>query len=269
MSLEDELPKNLCNDCTRLLQVFYTFRIQVAKNEEEFKKILEPNIKTEIEIKPKSEHMQDIASDVQADNYFNFQDDSIDEHLKDEPQIGYVCEYCQETFIKETKFLKHLASHDIKNVEDFDSPICSKSYNTQSLLGDHRCEICNSIFGTAQLLLEHTEGHIKTEVEKHEEKFQCPDCELSFPKRRSLAMHKKKHKSNKNIGKSEFVCDVCDKRFALKNLLRRHVKLHSNVRPFKCKKCPKRYSRQDQLREHMNKHEGNKRNICTYCNKGL
>ncbi|KAJ0176255.1 hypothetical protein K1T71_008429 [Dendrolimus kikuchii] len=278
VSLEDELPKNLCNDCTRLLQVFYTFRIQVARNEEEFKRILEANIKTELEIKPKAEEdIHDVGSQAQTDDYFNFQDDSIDDYLKDEPQMGYICEFCPKTFIKETKFLKHLASHDVINVEAFSCPVCSQSFNTQLLLDEHftkhlnqhKCEICNLIFGTEQLLLEHTEGHIKAEVEKQEETFQCPDCELSFPKRRSLAMHKKKHKSNKNAGKNVFVCDVCDKSFALKNLLRRHMKLHSNVRPFKCKKCPKRYSRQDQLREHMNKHDGNKTNVCSYCNKAF
>jgi uncharacterized Zn-finger protein len=134
------------------------------------------------------------------------------------------------------------------------------------------CNICLLNFDTENLLMEHMKIHsdvdIKSEVIEEESVFKCSDCNMTFSKLRSLAMHKKKHKNNKEKSAEKFQCDICSKEFRLKALLRRHVKVHSTYRPFSCSICPKRYTRDDQLQDHMRTHSNMKPNVCSYCNKG-
>eukprot|EP01083_Nonionella_stella_P050556 134461_1 len=72
-------------------------------------------------------------------------------------------------------------------------------------------------------------------------KFQCDDCPEYFPVSSMLLLHKRSHK------KIEFGCEICGKCFKGKHLLKKHLLVHTDVRPVKCDVCNKTYSSLGQL----------------------
>lgn len=269
VSKEDGLPQKLCEECARILQLIYTFRIQAEKAQEEFQKLLQNAIKTEpLEVTPKTEN---------DDNYLHSFDDidinHDDQKTEDIEENKFTCSKCNKTFLKEKKFLKHLQMHE----SPLQCTICNKPYHNQASLDkhlakhnkDYLCLVCNMNFQTESQLFEHsTTEHnkikIKLENEAQEILLQCPDCDLTFTKQRSLSMHRRRHKNKNN----EFICDTCGKTFSMKHQLKRHVVLHSDVKPHVCTKCSKSYARKDQLVHHMHSHKDSKPYECSYCKKG-
>ncbi|CAH0686404.1 unnamed protein product [Spodoptera exigua] len=270
VSKEDGLPQNLCDDCVKVLQVAYTFRSQVIKSQEELKKILQTNIKTEpLDVSLKTEDNVPDYFDTFDD--FNFDHDISKTELE---SIIYTCNKCSKQFTKHNKYLKHLAAHENLSLE---CSICRKLFGNQALLDKHKakhektmCLICNKQFEKETKLLEHmvehTEGFdIKVEGEVRVNMLRCNECNITFTKARSLASHMKKHKNKDK--QTEFVCDNCGKTFLKKCILKRHLSMHE--KKHKCDECPKSFGRRDQLVAHTYSHKDKKPYVCSYCKKGF
>ena len=60
-------------------------------------------------------------------------------------------------------------------------------------------------------------------------------------------------------------CDVCSKEFASLNALRRHSKIHLEVKPYCCKYCDKRFPEYSYLKKHMRRHTGERPYMCNLC----
>lgn len=269
MSKEDGLPQKLCDECANILQLAYEFRNKAERAQDEYKRLLQSQIKKELsELEPKMENEHDYFEDDFAIN----EDFSKTEDVEEK---NYMCNKCNKTFLKEKKFLKHLQIHE----SPLQCTVCNKSYQNQASLEKHiakhknqTCAVCSQNFDTELLLLQHMSEHpdykieVKVENEAHETLLQCPDCDLTFNKQRSLSMHMRRHKNKNN--KKEFICDACGKVFNMKYQLKRHVVLHSEVKPHRCTKCSKTYARKDQLVHHMHTHKDSKPYVCSYCKKG-
>ncbi|KAJ8719446.1 hypothetical protein PYW08_011621 [Mythimna loreyi] len=275
VSKEDGLPQKLCDDCVKVLQLTYSFRKQATKAQDEFKKLLERNVKTEPqEVDLKTENDHDYFANYED---FNFNPDFSKNEIEDKE---YTCSKCNKQFTKEKKYLKHLEAHENLSLE---CDICKKLYSSQALLDKHRAKhvenMCfvgdQSLSSDTQLMqkniqilniAEQEEIEVKTE-ETPLDILQCAHCRLTFTKQRSLSMHMRKHRNVKT--KKEFICDTCGKTFTMKHLLKRHVVMHSKVKPHKCEKCSKTYARRDQLISHMYSHKEHKPYVCEYCKKSF
>lgn len=58
-------------------------------------------------------------------------------------------------------------------------------------------------------------------------------------------------------------CDVCHKKYASKDVLRKHRKIHN--KKYKCAKCDKGFDREDDFHTHEKTHEGFRPYPCLYC----
>ena len=73
-------------------------------------------------------------------------------------------------------------------------------------------------------------------------------------------------KSGKEILQNK--CDLCGKILSCKKNLKKHYKLHSNIRNYVCKICNKSYKRSDHLKRHMITHNPEPNYYeCDYCLK--
>mmetsp|Transcript_20306 Transcript_20306/g.40957 ORF Transcript_20306/g.40957 Transcript_20306/m.40957 type:complete len:402 (+) Transcript_20306:66-1271(+) len=62
-----------------------------------------------------------------------------------------------------------------------------------------------------------------------------------------------------------FACDVCQKRFGTRSLVKRHKMIHSDSRPHPCPDCPKRFRQREHLIKHQRLHTGERPFKCPHC----
>ena len=62
-----------------------------------------------------------------------------------------------------------------------------------------------------------------------------------------------------------FVCHICEHKSVGKHSLKRHMRVHSNEKPYKCELCDWASKWSGELSRHMSRHSGEKRFKCNVC----
>ncbi|CAL8141531.1 unnamed protein product [Orchesella dallaii] len=105
------------------------------------------------------------------------------------------------------------------------------------------CNICGMGFTSKTKY----ESHLKTshfeEKKQQQSAFMCSECE-----------------------KRPFVCKMCNQRFKVLEVLRRHMQTHTKERNFSCDKCKKTFKTRRELTQHRAIH-GKRNLICEMCGK--
>ena len=79
---------------------------------------------------------------------------------------------------------------------------------------------------------------------------------------------KEENETKSGINFLQNQCELCGKILSNKKNLKKHIKLHSNIRNYVCKICNKSYKRSDHLRRHMITHDPNPNYFeCEFCFK--
>ncbi|XP_061540307.1 zinc finger protein 84-like [Phycodurus eques] len=81
----------------------------------------------------------------------------------------------------------------------------------------------------------------------------CCQCEKKFATKDGLRRHKKIH-----TGQKSFACAVCDKRFNVKANMLRHEKLHKRPKTFTCSLCRRSFRHRGRLIAHIRAHVNEK-----------
>lgn len=71
-----------------------------------------------------------------------------------------------------------------------------------------------------------------------------------------------------NLVKNEnnnFECNICKKQVKTIHSLRRHMKIHSGIKPHGCTLCGKRFLEQGNLTKHLRNHNKDKKHQCNEC----
>ena len=109
------------------------------------------------------------------------------------------------------------------------------------------CKECNKEFKYESSLRVHVNSHFPNQPKQ----YTCPHC--SYQSNYKANLHK--HIQNiHEIRERNVKCLLCDKMFYKDEHMRRHMKLHSEQRPFMCETCCKSFKTSSALRGHYEVH---------------
>uniref|UniRef100_A0A336MW37 CSON008658 protein n=1 Tax=Culicoides sonorensis TaxID=179676 RepID=A0A336MW37_CULSO len=144
--------------------------------------------------------------------------------------------------------------------------VCQKHFNTRSgyayhinqhhsKIKNYSCSFCDKKFGMKRIL----DNHIRN-IHSSEKTFQCMKCFKYFKTDAALYNHEIIHKQ------SNYVCDLCDKKFHYKHNLEVHRLLHSNDRKYSCNHCSSTFKTRNYLAKHLKGHFSETKSfLCTFC----
>ena len=169
----------------------------------------------------------------------------------------YKCEYCDSSFMSVSKLNAHKRSIHAR-ANSYTCDICKKVFSSRGALnshkvvhenGAHSCEHCNKTFKTKSSLSAHVRG-----VHPKDFDYFCDRCDYKTNRTEGLKIHiMNKHEPNLK----PFMCELCEDKFATKQLLEKHVETHlpdEEKYQYSCHYCPSMFTRKNNLVVHIKSH---------------
>ncbi|CAD7085870.1 unnamed protein product [Hermetia illucens] len=151
---------------------------------------------------------------------------------------------------KSTKALANTIT--VHSIEEFPPPIDPpQSTSDNSSVRKNPCEKCGRSFQKPIDLRRHLRTHTQ------ERPFECNVCHAFFKLKCTLDTHKRVHEENR----AKFDCQVCGKSYSSADVLKVHIRVHTNERPYKCKYCDKTFRTTGHNKVHMRTHLKSAQNL--------
>ncbi|XP_034837935.1 zinc finger protein 391-like [Maniola hyperantus] len=187
-------------------------------------------------------------------------------NLKD----GYKCSMCDRYLPRRGMYEAHMQNHRQNGRVELPEEIfkcnkCNLLYKTMQLLKEHIlthkedkkkyvCESCGRVFTRNDYLLKHKLTHTG------EKQHGCPHCSFRATQRSSLVVHIRKH-----TGERPYQCSVCPQQCVSSSNLRAHQRRHLGIKMHECKICSKKFGYKVSLQEHMSTHAPAQTHACDQC----
>jgi len=116
---------------------------------------------------------------------------------------------------------------------------------------------------------------IKFDVASDRKKLQCSLCSSYwFETEEALRLHISTHlmmqrttRKQSDDPRRPWQCEICNRKFAEKCTLKRHIRIHTNEKPWKCQHCTKAFNQSCSLQAHLRIHTGERPFPCLFCEK--
>lgn len=185
----------------------------------------------------------------------------------------YPCTDCSKNFITKIQAAKHklnIHQFEVQNIDRFCFE-CNEEFedyvnHVRIHSCNFSCRFCGSKFLTQDKLLKHEENKHSTES-SDDRPFKCleQNCGISFKNINHLKSHQQAIHFQQE---REFVCEHCNKKFALRALLTAHARSHvKDFAMFPCNfdECQRRFKKLFNLKKHCSSEHGSSEiYLCNY-----
>ena len=194
------------------------------------------------------------------------------------------CHICLRRFTQKVNLQRHMHIHD--GSRPFSCCMCNKSFTQKANLQRHilshtersqenllealsnipnESEVNNAINESLSeaILNEHSSESIPPRQSESVSQFHCALCDKSFAQKVNLQKHMMIHS-----GERPFQCYVCGKSFRQKTALQKHYTVHTHGSTnFNCQTCQRRFGSTTNLQRHMLVHVKPGNNNCYLCDQ--
>lgn len=154
-------------------------------------------------------------------------------------------------------------------------PVGSLEHTEAACLNEkHRnvytCLVCGKVYTYLVSFRKHQEQHekesstAKTQKSGNLQKYDCPECGMSFIRQVRLRGHMKTHRSQM-FDSNPPRCDQCNIEFTSTDQWLTHIELHEE-KPFWCLRCAKGFADEKALDKHLHSHS-QRQHTCNICHK--
>ncbi|XP_070704272.1 transcription factor E4F1 [Pempheris klunzingeri] len=207
---------------------------------------------------------------------------TIQTTLGDEDEDVHKCGRCQTEFSTLEAFIQHKLQHSCKRVEaqdatsqeacqevtaangsfssevktaeggSSDEPVKTSNVESGGMLGRGRRKkivspkVTDQSDGTEGSISDNTDSDKPVYKVNREGRYICQLCEKTFKTTNILRTHMKTHSDQKN-----FSCDLCGTSFRTKGSLIRHNRRHTDERPYRCTLCGQSFRESGALTRHL------------------
>ena len=258
---QEELPQKICRSCLKQLYTSYSFLNLAKKYEAAFGTFLKLKNAEAVQVNPDvlyddqngEEDDQDTITTDENEELVEEADEDHNEEGVDEPMEMAIQDVSD--LMKSDEFqVEHLREEDVQEtIEVSTKEEPAKKQNKlqkviQKKIADKKKVPSN---------LKNRSPKAKKNV------FNCSQCDKSYSFVQSLNRHFTAEHGDDSDKKQ---CPHCPQQFHRADGLKRHIRTHTNERPYACEDCEKSFKQSSELKDHMACHTKEAMYQCKECN---
>ncbi|XP_025986252.1 zinc finger protein 493 isoform X2 [Solenopsis invicta] len=234
-----------------------------------------------------------VKNESPANNACRTDSTSTDEiDVKNESKINedtqsLKCKYCQKQYMKIGHLKNHMRTHNVKQV--LHCKLCNKTFSVPRLYAKHvkqshgqdksiddeketpvsrntrnNTNALTVISNKEKSVIQTTHETLDSETVNEDCDFSLNTKESSSKSSKSSSHSRRKLSAESRVSKI-LQCTYCKQKFSFPSVLERHMRSHTNERPYVCEVCNKSFKQLGHLSQHSLTHHDYRSFQCTVC----
>lgn len=223
---DDDLPQNICTNCTVKVQEAFSYKKMCEENDEKLRAYLRSRIVCEPQLFGETNEQHTSSPEIEKIHISDLfvPDDLLDEHDDlhddddDDDDFGnntHDIDYGSDTRNFDDDGAADDDDDDDDDYEDDEIQIKKRAKKTKTTTEQSEGNVTRSEYRMGE------DFQVLNNAKKINGRYQCEMCEKTLADRRTFLLHTRLH-----LGKNLKHCDICGKGFAKKNHLDRHLAVH-------------------------------------------